>query len=166
MCLPVLGAVVGIASAVVGFAAKQQQYDKDVKQYNQNVQNSLAAGRDDQKQIAARQLQEQQAYHQKDHVANVEAAQKSSEVSVAAASAGVGGLSVGNLLGDIASKTALNRGTLETNYMNTAAQLQAQNDAGTSKTQSRINSMPVPTAPNPASLFVDVAGAGVKAFSG
>ncbi|GJE18758.1 virion core protein, T7 gp14 family [Methylobacterium marchantiae] len=162
--LPILGLVMSAASAAVGFAAKQQQYEKDVKQYNQNYQNSLAANRDEQKGIAQRQMQEAQAFQQKDHGAVLQQAEKSAEVSVGAAEGGVGGLSVGNLLGDVQSKTALNRETLETNFKNTAAQLQTQNDAYTNKAQSRIQSMAIPTAPSPMSAIVDVAGAGLKAF--
>ncbi|MBK3400421.1 virion core protein, T7 gp14 family [Methylobacterium ajmalii] len=164
--LPILGLAMSAASAVVGFAAKQQQYEKDVKQYNQNYQNALAANRDDQRQIAVRQMQEEQAFRQKDHVAAIEQAQKESQVSVAAASAGVGGLSVGNLIADIHRNTAQNRSVMETNWMNTAAQLQTQNDAATNRAQSRIQSMPVPTAPSPLSMFVDIGGSAVKAFSG
>lgn len=164
--LPILGLAMSAASAVVGFAAKQQQYERDVKQYNQNYQNALAANRDDQKQIALRQMQEQQAYQQKDHLAVLEQAEKSAEVNVNAAGAGVAGLSVDNLIGDVSRKTALNRETLETNWRNTASQLQAENNASTNKAQSRIQSMPVPIAPSPMSMFVDIGSAGVKAFSG
>ncbi|WP_298951568.1 hypothetical protein [uncultured Methylobacterium sp.] len=162
--LPILGLAMSAASAVVGFAAKQQQYEREVTQYNQNYQNALAANRDDQRQIALRQMQEEQAFRQKDHVAAVEGAERSADVSVTAASAGVGGLSVGNLIADIGRKTAENRSMMELNWKNTAQQLQAQNDASTKKAQSRIQSMPVPVAPSPLSMFVDIGGSAVKAF--
>lgn len=168
MCPPVLAVAtlaMGVASAVVGHQASQADYEAKSAAWRQNYVNALAAGRDEQRQLTLRQLQEQDAYVQKNHLVMVEEAQKTAEYKVSAAASGVSGVSVDNLLDDIGRQAGLNRATLETNYKATAQQLQTQKDASVTQIESRINSVARPTSPSGASLFVNILGAGVKAAS-
>lgn len=151
-------------SSVASFAQKQQEADAQTERYNQNVQNALAAGRDQHNQLALRQMQEQRADSQKQHVMNLEGAEKAAEVSVSAAGGGVGGLSVDALLSDIRRKTAMNRATMSENYKMTAAQLQAQNKAVVNQEQSRINSMAPGSDPSPLGMVGEIVGSGLKAY--
>jgi hypothetical protein len=157
---------VGVAQAVAGFAAAQQDYDAKANTWKQNVVNSWAAGRDEQGQILNRQLQEQDALVQKEHLISLEEAEKVSEGSVSAAYGGVSGISVDNLLADISRKSAINRSVERENWRMTAAQLDAQNKGTVTTMQNRINSVERPTSPSPAGLLLNVASAGVKYASG
>lgn len=166
MCAPqVLMAGAGIAQAAVGFAAASQDFNARSAQWRQNYVNSLAAGRDEQRQLTLRQLQEQDAAIQKGHLLMLDEAERRSEVAVDAATAGIGGVTLDNLLTDVSRKAALNRATLATNYKNTAQQLQTEKDASVTGIENRINSVARPTSPSPASFLVEALGSGVRAFS-
>lgn len=168
MCPPVIAAVtlaMGVAQAVVGHQAAQADYEAKSAQWRQNYTNALAAGRDEGRQLTLRQLQEQDAFVQKRHLSMVEQAQKGAEIRVQQASAGVAGVSVDSLIAEVDRQAGLNQATLETNWRNTAQQLQTEKDASVNRTQSRINSVSRPTSPSGASLFVGILGAGVKAAS-
>lgn len=168
MCPPVMAAVtlaMGVAQAVAGHQAAQADYEAKSAQWRQNYTNALAAGRDEDRQLTLRQLQEQDAFVQKRHLSMVEQAQKKSEAAVASTASGVSGISVDNILADVDRQAGLNQSTLETNWKNTAQQLQTEKNASVNRTQSRISSVTRPTSPSGASLFVGILGAGVKAAS-
>lgn len=158
--------LVSSASSMVGYQAQVQEADRQTERYYQNHANALAAGRDEQKQGTLRQMQEQEATAQKDHVYLVQAAERESEVAVSAAGANVAGLSVDNLIGDVIRKTSFNRVTLQRNAEMTAEQLQVEKDASVNRAQSRINSMSPGVRPSPAGVMLEIAGAGVKLYGG
>jgi hypothetical protein len=162
MCNPVAAFAVSAASSMAKFGAAQEEYTAKKAVWNQNYQNALAAGRDDFRALTLRQMQEAGAYAQKDRLQVLDAAQRQAAINVSAASANVQGLSVDNIIGDVARKTEANRATLQTNWEMTASQLQAEKDGAVSKEQSRINSVANPIAPDPTGTMLEIAGAGVK----
>lgn len=167
MCIDPISAgtfLLSAASSVAGFAQKQREADAQNDRYRQNYLNSLAAARDQQNQTTARQMQEQEATAQKENRVVVEGAERAADVSVAAAEAGVGGLSVDALLNDVKFKTAQSRATLERNAQMTAEQLQAQKDSSVTTAQSRINSVAQASEPSFAGTALEIAGAGVKLY--
>lgn len=167
MCLdPISAATLAIsaASSVAGFAQKQQEADAQNARYKQNYINSLAAARDNQRQLTDRQMQEQEATAQKDHQVLVEGAQRAADVSVSAAGGGVAGLSVDSLIADVGRNVALNRANLARNYEMTAAQLQEQKIATVTTAESRINSVAQASSPSFAGTALEIAGAGIKAY--
>lgn len=165
MCPPVMMMMVGVAQAVTSFGAAQADYNAKATQWQQNYVNALAAGRDEQRQLTLRQLQEEDAFTQKIHLTNLEEAGKKSEVAVDAAGSGVSGITVDNLIADIGRQAANNRTSLTTNYKNVAEQLNTEQKATVTTEESRINSVARPTAPSPLTLAVGVLGAGVRAFA-
>lgn len=155
---------VGIASSVAQFSAAQSDYQARAEQWRSNVVNSWAAAREEQKQLLARELQEQEAYAQKSHLSLVEQAEKQATAEVSAAGAGVSGISVGNLVADIGRKAATNRVLAERNWMNTAQQLRQEQGATVTRASNRINSVSVPTSPSSAGLLAGIGGSAIKAF--
>lgn len=171
MCAPMLGMVMGIGQAVLSVASASAQHSAAMADYNakaavwrQNVVNSQAAARDEQRQIITRQLQEQEKTSQKIHVSFLEEAQKRSTAEVSAASAGVTGISVDNILNDITAKSALNRSYAERNYKYVAQDITEQLQGTYTKMMSRINSVERPVEPSSAPVAIAAAGAGLKLF--
>ena len=154
----------GAAQAVVSYSAQMADYNNQAAAWKANYVNSLAAGRDEDKALTQRELQEEEAYRNKVHLSLLEEAEAKSEGAVMAAGAGIGGISVDTMLREIGSQAAYNRVTEETNWQNTAAQLQLEKEASVTRTQSRINSVARPSKPGIGGLLLGVAGSGVKAF--
>lgn len=165
MCPPVIAlatlAISGL-SAVASYQGQQAQYSAQVEQKQANDRLALAAARDDQKMLTQRQLQEQGAYAQKTHMQEIEQAERTADVRVSAAGGNVAGISVGNLIADVSRRADNNLLTLETNYKNTASQLQAEQDATVTKMQSRMAGVATPTKPSPAGALLGFAGDAIK----
>jgi hypothetical protein len=157
---------VGIVGAVASYQAQQADYQAKKAAWEQNVVNAEASARDEHRQITNRFLQEQEKTTQKKHVSFLEEAQKAATTQNNAATAGVSGNSVDNLVRDIQGKSALNRTYADKNYQFVAADLGEQLKATDTKMKGRIESMPVPQAPSPLGLIAGIAGAGVKAVGG
>lgn len=151
-----------VASAGAQYAAGVEQANAQTERYNQNVVAAQAASRDQYNQTTLRQMQEEQAYVQKQQSTLMEGAERSAEVNASAASAGVGGLSVDALLGDVTRKMSRARATLDQNFGMVAQQLQMQKQGITAQEQSRINSMSPGTPPSGVELGFRVATAGVN----
>lgn len=162
MCAPILGVGLSILQAGFGFAAAQQDYAAQSAAWKQNVINSLSAMENEQKQLTIRQIQEEKAKDQKLVVMNIEQAQKQAAAEVSAGEAGVGGISLDNVLADIGRRAAFNRQTEEQNYKMTAAQLTEEMKATTIRAENRINSVQRPSSPNPLGFILQAAGSGIR----
>lgn len=165
MCVQVLGLVLSAASAVAQYAAQADQAAQQQQRYDQNYQNSLAAARDQHNQLSLRAMQENEAAAQKEHEINVEGATRAAEVNVSAAGGNVGGLSVDNLLADVARKVAYNRGITQRNAEMTAQQIQMQQKGVVTQAEGRINSVSPGSPPSPLEPALKIAGAGLKLFA-
>jgi len=168
MCPPVIAIAtiaVSALSAVAGYQAQQAQYSAQKEQKAANDRNALAAARDDQNALTQRALQEQDAYGQKKHLQLTELAEREADIQVSAAGSGVAGISVGNLVSDARRRAGANLTTLETNYQNTAAQLEAEQRGTVSKANSRIGQVANPTAPSAAGAVIGFAGDVIKGGS-
>jgi hypothetical protein len=154
----------GVMQAGASYGASQADYAAKSAAWVQNVTNSEAAARDDQRQILTKQLEEQAATVQKQHVSFVTQAQKQSSVENSAASSGVSGNSVDNLLSDIAGKSEENRSYDQENYKFVVADTQEKLHASDTTLQSRINSVQRPTEPSPLSFIAGIGDAGLKGF--
>ena len=163
MCaIPMLGLAVGLMQSGAQFAAQSADYANQSAQWNQNYVNALASGRDEQKQLQLRSMQEEEAKNQKVYLANIEEAQKKSEAELSASEAGVGGLSIQGILVDMGRRSAFNRQTEERNWSMTAAQLTEEMKSTNTHIQQRINSVARPTAPSPFGMIASVAGGLLK----
>ena len=164
MCPPVLALAslaVTAATSFAGYKAQQAQYESQKEQKVANDRNALASARNDQNQLTLRTLQEQEAYGQKAHLQKVEEAERTADIRVSAAGSGVAGISVGNLVSDARRRAGNNLTTLETNYQNTAAQLEAEQRGTVDKANARIASVANPTKPSPAGALIGFAGAAI-----
>lgn len=158
-------AVVAIASSVVSFAAAQDDYENRAAQWKQNYVNALASGRDEQRQIQVRMTQEQDGHVQQQQMAEIEGAEIRSEAEVSAATAGLSGISLDNILTGISRNIATKQAAEETNYMNTVAQLGENLKATNTNIENRINSVAKPTSPNPLGYALQGIGGAFKAAS-
>lgn len=167
MCFDPVSAVMFAMSAVksvVEFQAQTSAADAQTDRYNRNYQNALAAGRDQHLQLTQRQLQEQQLTAQKVNRTVVEGAELTATANVNAASAGVSGLSVDNLIADVMRKVGANRVNIQRNADYTAQQLQAQQSAVVNQEEGRINSMAPGSRPSILEPALKIAGAGISNY--
>lgn len=132
--------------------------------WQQNQINALASARDEQRQLTERQIQEQDATTQKVHASQIDEATRKAEASVAAADAGLSGVSLDNITREIGNRAAQNRTNAVENYRMTAEQLQANKDATVTKAQSRIDSIQEPTDASAATGLIGLASSGVKLY--
>lgn len=151
----VLSFAVGAAQSVVQFAAANQEAKA-------TEQNALQAFSNEQNQLSLRQMQEADATAQKQKQQNLEEAEKKAAVEVSAASAGVSGISVDNLIMDVSRQAARNRQTQFENTKMAVAQLQTEKKGSRSQAQSRINSAPRPSA---LSLVAGIGGAALDGYN-
>lgn len=164
MCFPFAAAAVSGLSAVVGYMGQVEQYNAASARYEQNVVNARKAEMDTQNALTLRQAQEQDAKSQKTSQLALEGARARASANVAAAGSGITGVAIDNILFDVDQRIAQNRNVLETNYKMKAQQLQSQKDAAANEAMSRINSVPIPTEPNPAGMFLNLASAGISGY--
>jgi hypothetical protein len=156
-------AAVAVLSTVVSFAAAQADYNARAAQWKQNVVNSLAAGREEQTQLQIRMIQEQEGLVQKQQQSRIEGAEIAAEAEVSAGAAGVGGISLQNILTGINRKVDMKLEADRTNYQNTAAQLTQELKATNTTIMNRINSVERPVAPNPLGYALQGIGGALKA---
>lgn len=170
MCAPAALAIAGIGmagiQAGVAFQAKQADYNAKAAAWEQNVVNSEAGARDAYRQIIQQQLVEAGKDVQQRHVSFVTQAQKQSSAAVSAVEGGVSGISVDNILQDIAGKSAQNRTTADFNYRAVVADTTNKLSSETDQEMSHINSVPRPISPDPISIPLAMGGAAIGAFRG
>lgn len=159
MCFdPVTAAVLSFA---VGAAQQVVAYQAQVQESKATEKNALQAYSNDQTQLSRRQMQEQDAAAQKAQSINIDEAGKASEVALSASSAGVSGVSVGNLLADVHRRASSARVNQFANTEATIAQLQQEKIGAKNTAQSRINSAPRPSA---LGLIAGITGSGLGAY--
>ena len=162
MCIAALGVITSVLSSVVSFMAAQEEYEQRAEQWRQNYTNALASGRDEQNQIQLRMAQEEEGYLQKNQLARIEGAEIAAEAEVSAGAAGVGGISLANILTGINRKIGMKIGADKQNYLNTVAQLGQEMKATNTNIENRINSVQRPTAPNPLGYMLQGIGGALK----
>lgn len=158
--------MIGAASSGTSFMASQADYAAKSQAWQQNVVNSEAAARDADTQIISNQLAEQGKTDQQKQISVLSQAQKQGVAGVNAAGGNVSGVSVDNVLSDIAGKSEVNRSYADENYKYVVANTQEQLTSANDQEQSRINSTPVPQSPSPLAPLIGIAGAGVNAAKG
>lgn len=162
MCFPGAQMILPIMQSVVSFAADSADFNNRADQWRQNFTNSLASGRDEQRQLSLRMLQEEDAHVDRTQQTMVEGAEAVSASRLSANSAGVSGISVGNIIAGLRHKVAARRQNENTNYRNTAAQLTTEMGATNTRIENRINSVQRPTAPSPLGYILQGIGGAMK----
>lgn len=170
MCAPAIGLALsltmGIAQSVVQYQAARSDYAAKTAAWQQNIVNAQAGARDEFRQVTQRNLQEQGKTTQKLQLSYMEDAQKQALAKVSAAGAGVSGISVDNILGDISGKTALNRTYIQENYRYVAADLQTQANNAVTRQSMRIAAVPAPQEPSPLVPLIGIGTAGTNFMTG
>lgn len=146
---------VGAAQSVAGYAAQKSEAAA-------NKANARQAWANNQTQLTLRSMQEEDALRQKQRQSLIEEAQVSAETQASAASAGVSGISLDNLLSDVSRRAATNRETERENTRMTLMQIKEERKGVNAKGQSQINSVPKPTG---LSLVAGVGGAALSGAS-
>jgi|UPI0005643216 hypothetical protein len=164
MCFEVAMAAVSVAQSAVSFAAAGDEYNQRAQQWQDNRRNALAAGRDEQKALSIRMVQEQDAFAQKRHMDAIEEAEASASAEASGAAAGVSGLSLDNILTGIGREAGQKALADKTNYENTVLQLSEEQKSTDTNIKNRINSVQVPTKPNPLGYVLQGIGGGLAAF--
>ncbi|MER9178936.1 hypothetical protein [Mesorhizobium sp. M0767] len=142
----------------------QADYDARAAEWKQNYVNALSAGRDEQTALQIRMMQEDEGHAQKDQASRIEGAEIAAQAEVSAGAAGVGGISLANILAGINRKVDMKVSADKTNHMNTAMQLTAELKATDTTIKNRINSVQRPTAPNPLGYALQGIGGALKAM--
>lgn len=153
MCGPLATFAIGSLKAIVDFQAASAE-SAAVREASMNAYEN------DSVQLSRRQMQEADATTQKLQLSNLEEAQKAAAVEVSAAESGIAGISLDNLLTDVARTGARNRMTEKENASMMVAQLQQEKKASQAQNQGRINSAP---RPSPLALVAGIGGAAVDA---
>ncbi|RWI46823.1 MAG: hypothetical protein EOQ93_29285 [Mesorhizobium sp.] len=152
----------GVLTFAVGAAQSVAQYAAADAEAKAARQSALQAYANDQNAIAHRQIQETEAGSQKVQQINLDEAKKVSEVKLSASSAGVSGISVDNLIGDVTRQASQNRQNQFENTRMALNQLQLERKQSQAQAQSRINSAPRPSA---LSLVAGIGGAALSGFN-
>lgn len=165
MCPPAAMAALAVAQSVASFAAANADYNAKAEQWRQNYSLSLQSGVEDQKRLLLRAVQEQEGFAQKAQETNIQGAKIKAEAEASAGQAGVGGISVDNIMAGIDRDVARNVEADRTNYMNTAEQITAELAGTNSTIQNRINSVQRPVSPSPIGFALQGIGGAIKAFN-
>lgn len=164
MCLPVIGAIASVGSAIAGFAGAQQQADAQNAYYLANAaEANRAAGQQfvnlNIKSDQTRASAVGEAFDQ-----SIEAMRKRSTAQVAASEAGVSGLSVDALISDVYAQEGRRLDRLAQQEYADQMAVRSQMDDVQAQAQQRINSVQRAAQPSPLSFIFQGLGGAVNAF--
>lgn len=170
MCDPVTAIAVGslalTAVSTVSQIQVQQQRQKEQENYNQKqYENTMTAYRYNNAVVNNKQEQEREAAQQKMNENNIKAREAESRAMAAAGENGVGGLSVGSLLQDLAGKSGRYNQSVDANYNNAYYALEGERNNQYSSAASQINQLKTPEAPDYFGAGLRIANAGMQSYS-
>jgi hypothetical protein len=162
MCIAALPAILSIAQGVAGFAAASAEASAQNAYYNQNRVNALAAARDRYASLANNTLQEREKASQELFEKQTEALKTRATAAASAGEAGVTGLSVDALMGDLLAQQGRQRQAIETNYQIKRQYNYDEAVATHHNTISRINSVRTAAKPSPIPYLLSGIGGAFK----
>lgn len=164
MCEPAtIMATMALASTALSIGGQVASYSSQANQAATQRGNALSAFAQDASALTTRASQEQASaaqrklQNQRDYDATRATAVNSAD------EAGVTGISVNALLGDLAGQQGLRQGAVDQNLNMTLQQLQSERQGAAVTMQSRMNQAQDPSL---AGLLIGVAKTGVDGFSG
>lgn len=163
MCIAALPAIAAIGQAVAGYVGAGAEADATNAAYDQNRRNAIAAANDRYASLNNQALQERAAASQDLFEKQLEAMRTRATAEAGAAEAGVTGLSVDALMGDLLAQQGRQRQAIETNYENRRAALADEGSATYHNTVSRINSARRAASPSPIPYLLQGVGSALKA---
>lgn len=159
MCGPLAIGLLTFGVSAIGQVA-QFQAQKDEAATARH--NALVQTNNENIALSRRQMQEADALTQKKLDLNIDEAQRGAEVSVSAASGGVAGISVDNLLQEVGRRAQRNRDVASENTRMQIAHLQDQKKSSADLAQGRIDASP---DPSPIGLVAGIAGSALSSYS-
>lgn len=158
MCGPLALGIASFALSAVGQVVGFIGADQQAKAQQESAR---VAYENDVRQIATRQVQETDAANRKLQMMELDEADRKAEAQVAAAGAGVAGLSVDAIMRDIGARAARNKETEKLNVRYVVNQLQYDKKGSQARGQGRINDAP---RPSPLGLLVGIGGSALDAY--
>lgn len=167
MCLDpisIIGMGLSIMQGLAGYAQAQAQVDAQNQQAEQNRLNSLQAMRDEQAAVQRKLSQERAATSTEMFKDQIAAARATSQATVAANEAGVTGLSVDALLGDIKSQYGRQNDALDSNFQMTRGSIGDELIQTHNRAKSRIDSVPYAADASPFPFLLGAASGILKDY--
>ncbi len=152
MCAPLLaglGAVMSIAQGAASFSAASQQADAQNKMYMENASAAQSAARDSYANLNTRREQTREAANQDLLLQGIQGLEKRGTAAATSAEAGVTGLSVDALMGDLYAQQGRRFDATTQQYVWDSEQIDTQMRDVQAQTQSRINGVQRATPPSP-----------------
>lgn len=168
MCIaaaPILGAVLSIAQAGVGYAAASKQAKEQNAYHEQNRVAAVAAMRDRYQALSANTLEHRKAASADLFEKKREALIARSKAYAAAADGGVTGLSVNALWNDYKAQEARRAAAVITNYNIKKQQNEDEGYSAYHQAIARINSVRQASKPSAAGFILQGIGGAMGAFS-
>ena len=167
MCDPITLMTIGvsIAGSMVQYQGQQDSYDAQMARVKANADNANAATRTNMNNINTRAQQEGLAANQKKFESGLDTRAAVATAVTAAGEGNVSGMSVNAVLGDFYGKQGRFDAAVDTNQDFSRSYLAGEMDAASAQGQNQINSMPLPEAPNPAAMLVDIFGSAVSGYA-
>ena len=155
-------AATSAATAAAQVAAQQQAADAKNKQNEAQYQTTMAtyANNNAQSNLQGQQLREQTM--QKLAETNIAAEKGIGKATAASGVTGVGGNSVGALLGDLEGAQTRYNNSVQTNYDNGVASIENQRQNSWASSASTINGLNAPALPDYLSAGLKIANAGAS----
>ena len=169
MCLmagAIIGAVLSVAQAAVGFAQQQQAADDQNAYFESNRRASVVAGTDRYASLNNQLLQKREAAAAEMFNKRIEAMKARSTAKVSAGEANVTGLSVNALMDDLDRQHARQLAAIKRNYEFDRNNTEDELVATRNNTISRINSVRQARGPSGAAFALQAAGGVLGAFKG
>jgi len=168
MCFPLVAAQLAVtaATAVAGFASQEQQYSEEEARFQQNYTDALSDNRTTEQRLQAQEMEENAQYTQKDQLALIEGAEKQAQAQTAAATTGVAGNSVQDIVNSIGSQINYKRADLNEQWQAQVTQTESEKVSAVEQEKSRMGEVANPISPSPVGAILGVVGAGLKLGSG
>lgn len=154
---------VSAMSSLAAFGAQQQQAVEQEDRFNENYQNALADNRTTETSLLDRQMEEQRAYAQKDQLALLEGAEKTSQVQASAAAGNVRGNDITEVVNGIGEAINQKRAALFDNWQSGSLNIEAEKATAVEQETTRIEEVAQPYSPGIGGTLLGIAGAGLKA---
>jgi vacuolar-type H+-ATPase subunit H len=166
MCigLPILGAVLGIAQAAVGFMGAKAQADAQNAAHEQNRLNAIQAANDKYASINNKAIQERHQASAELLEKKIKAAQARSKAVVAAGEAGISGLSVDAVMGDIFAQEGRQTAAIMQNFETRQHHNADEMTATYHQTVGRIHSVRTAASPSPLPYIIQGLSSAVGSF--
>lgn len=149
MCEPTtILAIASVASTAASVVAQGEAANAQASSNQRQYDNTMRAYRENINQTNLAQQQEREAALMKVEDNNMKARSAQSTATVAAGEAGIAGLSVDALLGDLAGKSQRYNTSVQTNFDRSESAIMNQRENVYSGAASQINGLQTPQAPD------------------